>query len=68
MMIFKRNKLNLTWIESFPIPAIEPRIPVLRGDGRARERRAVAPRRGHAGKEGLRLEILGSFPATTPVE
>lgn len=68
MMIFKRNKLNLTWIESFPI----------RGSNRgylffvemeghetdAHFRRAVESLE----KNAVRLEILGSFPATTPVE
>jgi len=68
MAVFKRNRINLTWIDSFPIP----------GSGRgylfftemeghesdAPLRRAVATLE----RTTLRLEILGSFPATTPVE
>ena len=69
MNVFKRNKLNLTWIESFPAPG------ALRGfylffvemEGHQddlRLRRAVAALESKA----LRLEILGSFPATGIVE
>jgi chorismate mutase / prephenate dehydratase len=68
MMIFKRNKLNLTWIESFPVPG-SSRVYLFFVEMEAHEtdaavRRAVAT----LGKKALRLEILGSFPATTPVE
>ena len=38
------------------------------GDGRPPERRPTAPRRAALGRKTLRLEILGSFPAATPVE
>ena len=68
MNIFKRNRVNLTWIESFPVP----------GPGRAylffvemeghqtdtRVRHAVASLE----RKTLRMEILGSFPAGSVVE
>jgi chorismate mutase/prephenate dehydratase len=69
MNIFKRNKLNLTWIESFPLPGgtrgyylffVE-----LEGhQGDARVRRATAALQ----RKTLRLEILGSFPAAAAEE
>jgi len=69
MSIFKRNKLNLTWIESFPIPGSKRgnylffvEMEGHQSDGRLR--RAVAALQ----RKSLRLEILGSFPATTAVE
>ncbi len=68
MNVFKRNKVNLTWIDSFPIPGSN------RGylffaemEGHENDphlRRTVAKLE----KITLRLEILGSFPATTPVD
>jgi chorismate mutase / prephenate dehydratase len=68
MMIFKRNKLNLTWIESFPIPGSNRGylffVEMEGHETDAHLRRAVAALQ----KKALRLEILGSFPATTPVE
>ena len=68
MMIFKRNKLNLTWIESFPIPGSNRGylffVEMEGHETDAQLRRAVATLK----KKALRLEILGSFPATTPVE
>jgi chorismate mutase / prephenate dehydratase len=68
MMIFKRGKLNLTWIESFPIPGSNRGylffVEMEAHETDARLRRAVAA----LGRKTLRLEILGSFPATTAVE
>jgi chorismate mutase/prephenate dehydratase len=68
MMIFKRAKLNLTWIESFPIPGSNRGylffVEMEGHETDAHLRRAVATLE----KKALRLEILGSFPATTPVE
>jgi chorismate mutase/prephenate dehydratase len=70
MVIFKRNKLNLTWIESFPIPIPGSKrgylffVEMEAHETDARLRRAVAT----LGKKALRLEILGSFPASTPVD
>ena len=68
MTIFKRAKLNLTWIESFPIPGSNRGylffVEMEGHESDAHLRRAVA----NLGKKALRLEILGSFPATTAVE
>jgi len=68
MVIFKRNKLNLTWIESFPLPGPERGylffVEMEAHETDARCRRAMAT----LGKKALRLEILGSFPATAPVD
>jgi chorismate mutase/prephenate dehydratase len=66
--IFKRQKLNLTWIESFPVPGMA-RIYLFFVEMEAYEtdtrfRRAIAALQ----KKTLRLEILGSFPAATVVE
>ena len=63
MNIFKRNKLNLTWIESFPIPGTARGYYLffVEMEGHqtdARLRRAVAALE----RKALRLEILGSFP------
>jgi chorismate mutase/prephenate dehydratase len=63
--IFKRNRLNLTWIESFPIAHGEYLF-FIELDGHEsdlRVRRALAA----LGKKALRLEILGSCPRTEPV-
>ena len=68
MNIFKRYKLNLTWIESFPVPGMA-RVYLFFVEMEAYEtdtrfRRAIAALQ----KKTLRLEILGSFPAATVVE
>ena len=51
MMIFKRAKLNLTWIESFPLPGPAARLSLLRRDGSPRERRPFPPRHDGVGQE-----------------
>ena len=67
-MVFKRGKLNLTWIESFPIPGpSRGYLFFVEMEGHETDaplRRAVAA----LGQKALRLEILGSFPATVPVD
>jgi chorismate mutase/prephenate dehydratase len=63
--IFKRNRLNLTWIESFPIAHGEYLF-FVEFDGHETDlkvRRALAALR----KKTQRLEILGSCPQTQPV-
>jgi chorismate mutase / prephenate dehydratase len=68
MVIFKRNKLNLTWIESFPLPGPDRGylffVEMEAHESDPRCRRAMTT----LGKKALRLEILGSFPATAPVD
>lgn len=68
MAVFKRNRLNLTWIESFPVPD-QKRVYLffveLEGhetDGRVR--RAIAALQ----RKTLRLKVLGSYPVSQPAE
>jgi chorismate mutase / prephenate dehydratase len=68
MAIFKRNRVNMTWIDSFPIPGSNRGylffVEIEGHQSEPRLRRALAAIK----KKTLRLEILGSFPATKPVE
>jgi len=61
--VFKRNRLNLTWIESFPIPGSKRAylffVEMEGHETDAPVRRAVAALQ----QKTLRLEILGSFAA-----
>ncbi|HEX7446830.1 MAG TPA: prephenate dehydratase [Pirellulales bacterium] len=65
--IFKRGKLNLTWIESFPIPQSEGHyLFFVELDGHftdARVRKALTALE----KKAVRLETLGSYPRSQPV-
>lgn len=67
MAIFKRNRLNLTWIESFPIPRQQGGyLFFVELDGHekdARVRRALESLE----RKSLRFETLGSYPRSTPV-
>ena len=68
MDIFKRNRLNLTWIESFPIPGKERAylffVEMEGHESDVRVRRATTSLL----KKALRLEILGSFAVSPPAE
>ena len=68
MMIFKRNRLNLTWIESFPIPQQPGRylffVELLGHQRDLRVRRAIASLE----KKALRLEVLGSYARMDPID
>ena len=63
--IFKRNGVNLTWIESFPIPGSDRTYLFFvemqghRGDDDVQQ--AI----GSLERKAVRLEILGSFPASS---
>lgn len=67
MTVFKRNRLNLTWIESFPVPGSRGAylffVEMEGHESDPRIRRAVAALE----KRTLRLEILGAYPAVAPV-
>ena len=67
MAVFKRNRLNMTWIESFPIPGHRGRylffIEFVGHPSELRSRRAIAA----LNKKAQRLEILGSYAHTEPV-
>ncbi|PHS11811.1 MAG: prephenate dehydratase [Blastopirellula sp.] len=68
MTIFKRHKLNLTWIESFPLP------------GKGKEYLFFVEMQGHQNdlklrkaiasleKKSVRLDTLGSYQNTEPIE
>jgi chorismate mutase/prephenate dehydratase len=67
LAVFKRNRINLTWIESFPVPGSE-RVYLffveLEGHEQdARFGRAVAALK----RRTLRMEVLGSYPVDTPI-
>jgi chorismate mutase/prephenate dehydratase len=67
MNIFKRNKLNLTWIESFPVPGSNRAYlffaEVETHPSELRFRRAMETLQ----RKALRLEVLGAFPVTEAV-
>jgi len=62
--IFKRNRVNLTWLESFPIPGSDRAylffVEMEGHETDARLRRVVSALR----QKALRLEILGAFPVS----
>jgi chorismate mutase / prephenate dehydratase len=67
MAIFKRNRLNMTWIESFPIPGARGRylffVEFVGHEVDPAARKAIATLR----KSAQRLEVLGSYAQTEPV-
>ncbi len=67
MLIFKKFKLNMTWIESFPMPNKHNQyLFFIEFEGHAEEpaaRKALAA----LAKKTLRLEVLGSFAKGKPV-
>lgn len=68
MGIFKRNRLNMTWIESFPIPETSRTyfffVEVEGHETDPRVRRALASLE----RRTQRLEVLGSYPVTMVVD
>jgi len=62
LSVFKKNKINLTWIESFPLKGPEVGyLFFLDFEGHASEarvKRAVA----ELGRQAVRIETLGSYP------
>ncbi|MFP6702959.1 MAG: prephenate dehydratase [Planctomycetaceae bacterium] len=66
--VFKKNKLNLTWIESFPLQAPESGyLFFLDFEGHASEARAKRALEA-LGKQAIRLEVLGSYPRSEPLD
>ena len=67
MAVFKRSRLNMTWIESFPIPGSRGRyLFFVEFEGHQSEppsRRAISSIQ----KKSLRLVVLGSYAQTEPV-
>ncbi len=68
MSIFKRNELNLTWIESFPIPGAGSEylffVEMVGHESEAKTKRALASLK----RKTLRLNVLGSYPRAEPAE
>jgi len=68
MGIFKRNRLNLTWIESFPLPGrSQEYLFFIEFEGHqlaARSKRALVA----LGSRTVRLETLGSYPTSPPLD
>ena len=64
---FRSSKLNLTWIESFPL-ADHPReyLFFVELEGHVRSK-SVSQALNQLGKHALRLEILGSYPKALSV-
>ncbi len=68
MTVFKRNHLNLTWIESFPMRETPNEyVFFVEFQGHPDEQQA---KRALAAlvKKTVRLEVLGSYPATQPID
>ena len=67
MAIFKRSRLNMTWIESFPIPSHRGRylffVEFVGHQSEPPARRAIDT----LAKKSLRLEVLGSYAQGEPV-
>lgn len=67
MGIFKRQKLNMTWIESFPMPGHRGRyLFFVEFQGHASELRARRALNSLE-KKCLRLTVLGSYARTKPI-
>ena len=67
LTVFKRNRLNLTWIESFPMPGTQNQYLFFvemeghRGDKRVQRAMAALERKT------VRLELLGSYAKSDPI-
>lgn len=68
MNLFKRNRLNLTWIESFPIAGVPSEylffVELEGHQSETRVRRAVEA----LAKKTVRLEVLGSYEKTPVID
>jgi len=68
MTVFKRNRLNLTWIESFPIARPEGGymffVELEGHEQDTRVRKAIQA----LGRKAVRLEILGSYAKLCPID
>ncbi len=66
LQIFKKNKINLTWIESFPLRGPEPGYQFfLDFEGHATDSR-VKRAMSELEQQAVRLELLGSYPRSEP--
>lgn len=68
MNLFKRGDLNLTWIESFPLPGARSEyLFFVEFEGHESDD-AVARTIGALAKKAQRLEVLGSYPKSPKLE
>jgi chorismate mutase/prephenate dehydratase len=68
LLTFKKNKVNLTWIESFPLRGPESGyLFFIDFEGHFDEPRTKRTLEELA-KEAVRLEVLGSYPRSEPLE
>jgi chorismate mutase/prephenate dehydratase len=62
MLVFRKNKLNLTWIESFPIEGSRSEYLFFIELEGHQQRTAIKQALRQLQKQALRLEVLGSYP------
>lgn len=68
LLTFKKNNINLTWIESFPLKAPEVGyLFFLDFEGHVSDQRSKKTLAELEGK-AVRLEVLGSYPRSEPIE
>jgi chorismate mutase/prephenate dehydratase len=68
MNVFKRNSLNMTWIESFPIPTGKQEYMFfVEFEGHHSETKAKKALQQLASRT-VKLELLGSYPRSEAVE
>jgi chorismate mutase/prephenate dehydratase len=68
LVMFKTNKVNLTWIESFPLRGPEAGyLFFLDFEGHVSEPR-IKKTIAELEKKAVRLELLGSFPKSEPID
>lgn len=68
LVAFKRNNINLTWIESFPLKGPEVGyVFFLDFEGHAADAKTKRML-GELERKAVRLEVLGSYPRSEPVE
>lgn len=68
MGVFKRNRLNMTWIESFPMAKVKNEyIFFVEFEGHQAETK-VKKALAQLGSRTVKLDVLGSYPKAQPVE
>jgi chorismate mutase/prephenate dehydratase len=65
MIVFKESNVNLTWIESFPLPNRPNEYLFFVELEGHRDNEGVRTALGLLGKQTLRLDVLGSYPRGT---
>ncbi len=65
MLVFRKNKLNLTWIESFPVEGGRNEYLFFIELEGHQQRPAIKQALKQLQRQALRLEVLGSYPKDT---